>query len=116
MRYHFIHEYQGQFHNSVMFRMRGVSSSAFHRWKTYPVSPRQQQKQQLASHICELFEDSDGRYGSPRIHPDLQALGIKCSPKRVARLMKEQHLVARKPRKSWSRPTPTMPCPSRRIC
>ena len=37
--------------------------------------------------------------GSPRIHRDLQALGIKCSPKRVAQLMKEQHLVARKPRK-----------------
>ena len=37
--------------------------------------------------------------GSPRIHRDLQALGIQCSQKRVARLMKEQNLVVRKPRK-----------------
>jgi transposase InsO family protein len=99
MRYNFIQEYQGRFQNSVMFRMLGVSSSAFHRWKKRPESQREQQKQQLVTHICELFEESEGRYGSPRIHRDLKAVGIKCSPKRVAQLMKEQRLVARKPRK-----------------
>lgn len=41
----------------------------------------------------------DGRYGSPRIHRDLQGLGIRCSQKRVAQLMKEHRLVAYKPRK-----------------
>ena len=51
------------------------------------------------THINELFRDSDGRYGSPRIHRDLQALGIKCSPKRVAQIMREQRLIAHKPRK-----------------
>lgn len=50
-------------------------------------------------HICELFEQSKGRYGSPRIHRDLQALGIRCSQKRVARLMKEHNLVVRKTRR-----------------
>ncbi len=53
----------------------------------------------MITQISELFEESQGRYGSPRIHQDLQALGIRCSPKRVARLMKEQNLVARKPRR-----------------
>jgi putative transposase len=76
-----------------------VSSRAYHRWKTHPVSPRQQQTETLVAHICELFEESDGRYGSPRIHRDLKAAGIKCSSKRVARLMKEQHLKAQKPRR-----------------
>ena len=100
MRYHFIQEHQGPFQKSAMFRVLGVSSSAYHRWKTRPVSQRQQQNQQLAAHICELFEECDGRYGSPRIHRDLQALGsIRCSPKRVAQIMREQHLVAHKPRK-----------------
>jgi len=63
-------------------------------------------KQLLVAQICELFEQSKGRYGSPRIYRDLQALGIRCSQmgircsqKRVARLMKEQNLVMRKPRK-----------------
>ena len=99
MRYHFIQKHNGQFRNSVMFRVLGVCASAFYRWKTRPVSQRQQQKETLVAHINELFHDSDGRYGSPRIHRDLQALSIKCSEKRVARLMKEQRLVARKLRK-----------------
>lgn len=63
------------------------------------MSQRARQKADLVAHIIELFEESDGRYGSPRIHRDLKAVGIKCSKNHVARLMKEQRLVARKPRK-----------------
>jgi putative transposase len=99
MRYQFIHQHQGQFLMSVLLRMMGVCASAFYQWQKRPVSQRAQQKQLLAAHICELFEQSKGRYGSPRIYRDLQALGIKCSQKRVARLMREQNLVVRKPRK-----------------
>ncbi len=51
-----------------MFWVLDVSSSAFHRWKKRPGSQHAQQKQQLAAHICELFEETDGRYGNPRIH------------------------------------------------
>ncbi|MBW3636041.1 MAG: IS3 family transposase, partial [Armatimonadetes bacterium] len=88
-----------RYHLQLLPRLRvftlGISSSAYHRWRKRPVGQREQQ---LAAHICELFQESDGRYGSPRIHQDLHALGVKCSPKHVARRMKEQHLVARKPR------------------
>ena len=106
MRYHFIQEHQDQFQNSVMFRVLGVRASAFYTWKKRPVGQRQQQRETLATHIKELFQDSEGRYGSasrlsgsPRIHRDLQALGIKCSPKRVAQIMNAQRFVAHKPRK-----------------
>ena len=68
-------------------------------WTSPVVSQRARHKQLLVAQICELFEQSKGRYGSPRIYRDLQALGIRCSQKRVARLMKEQNLVMRKPRK-----------------
>ena len=99
MRYHFIQEHNGQFPKRVMFRVLRISSSAYHRWKTRPVSQRHQKKETLVSHIRELFEASDRRYGSPRIHRDLKAAGIKCSQKRVAQIMRESRLVARKPRK-----------------
>lgn len=99
MRYHFIQDHQGQFCRSILFRVLGVSASGFYRWKKRPVSQRARQKADLVAHIIELFEESDGRYGSPRIHRDLKAVGIKCSKNHVARLMKEQRLVARKPRK-----------------
>ena len=99
MRYQFIQEHQGQFRLTILLRLLGVSSSAFYQWQKRPVSQRAQQKQQLMAQICELFEESQGRYGSPRIYRDLQALGIQCNQNRVARLMQEQNLVVRKARK-----------------
>jgi transposase InsO family protein len=99
MRYQFIQEHRGQFRMTVLLRVLGVSASAFYQWQKRLVSQRARHKELLVAQICELFEQSKGRYGSPRIYRDLQALGIKCSQKRVARLMKEQNLVMRKPRK-----------------
>jgi len=99
MRYQFIQEHRGQFRMTVLLRVLGVSASAFYQWQKRPVSQRARHKQLLVAQICELFEQSKGRYGSPRIYRDLQALGIRCSQKRVARLMKEQNLVMRKPRR-----------------
>ena len=99
MRYQFIQEHQGQFRRSILFRMLGVSASAFYQWQKRPISQRAQQKQKLAAQVYELFRASKERYGSPRIHRDLQALEIRCSQKRVARLMKEQQLAVRRVRK-----------------
>jgi transposase InsO family protein len=99
MRYQFIQQHQGQFRMSILLRMMGVCASAFYGWQKRPVSQRHQQKELLVARIRELFHQSKGRYGSPRIHRDLQALGIRCSQKRVARLMREQNLVVRKSRK-----------------
>ncbi len=99
MRYQFIREHQGQFRLTILLRILGVCASAFYGWQKRPVSQRAQQKELLVARIRELFEQSKGRYGSPRIHRDLQDLGMKCSQKRVARLMREQNLVVRKARK-----------------
>lgn len=99
MRYQFVQEHQGQFRKTILLRMLGVCASAFYAWQKRPVSQRARQKELLAGQVCQLFAENKGRYGSPRIHRDLQALGIKCSQKRVARLMREQNLVVRPSRK-----------------
>jgi len=99
MRYQFIQEHQGQFRTTILLRMLDVSASAFYGWQKRPVSQRARQKERLVAQISELFHASKARYGSPRIHRDLQAAGIRCGQKRVARLMKEQNLVVRKPRR-----------------
>jgi transposase InsO family protein len=99
MRYQFIQEHHGQFQMTVLLRVLGISASAFYQWQKRPVSQRARQKELLVGQISQLFAQNKERYGSPRIHRDLQALGIKCSQKRVARLMKEQKLVTRKLRR-----------------
>jgi transposase InsO family protein len=60
---------------------------------------------QLAAEIARLFAKHRGRYGSPRITADLQEAGWRVSENTVAKLMREQQLIARgkKRRKSTTR-------------
>lgn len=45
--------------------------------------------------IMRIHRESRGTYGSPRIHEQLKREGVRCSNKRVARLMRELGLRAR---------------------
>ena len=99
MKYAFIHEHRPQFSLSVLCRMLQVTCSGYYAWQQRPRSKRRQQDEQVLVHIRKIYEQSQGRYGSPRVHQELQAQGVRCSEKRVARLMQEQHLVAVPPRK-----------------
>jgi putative transposase len=49
----------------------------------------------LAVHVRAVFERSRGRYGSPRITRALRNRGMCVSRKRIARLMRQNGLVAR---------------------
>ena len=62
-----------------------------------------------AAKIAEIQTEVDGRYGSPRVHQELRALGYPCGRHRAARLQREAGLAARpKPRFV---PTTTQPAP-----
>lgn len=52
-----------------------------------PKSARTLADESLLTDIRKSFEDSQGIYGSPRVHFDLREAGIACGEKRVARLM-----------------------------
>lgn len=77
-----------------------VSRSGFYAWRKRPESNHSCEDRRLRVQVRAAFEESKGRYGSPRIHRDLVELGIHISPKRVARLMQEEGLEAR-PRKRF---------------
>jgi putative transposase len=62
------------------------------------MSQHQREDGQLAEHIQAAYHANRGVYGSPRVHAELQAQGIRCARKRVARLMRELGLAARRPR------------------
>jgi putative transposase len=78
--------------------MCGVSRSGYYAWKDRPVSQRARANERLKEMIEQIFCDSHGTYGSPRVHAELQAQGVRCGRRRVARLMREQGLVARSKR------------------
>lgn len=46
-------------------------------------------------HIKSIFIEFKRRYGAPRIHSELKDRGLSCGVKRVARIMRENNLVAK---------------------
>ncbi len=72
-----------------------VSRSGFYQWRQRPESEHSKEDRRLATMIQATHEKSRKTYGCPRVHADLAAHGVRVSRKRVARIMKENLLVAR---------------------
>jgi len=70
----------------------GVSRSGYHAWRVRPESRGARRNRQLLRIIRTLHAESDGVYGSPKIHRELLALGECCGENTVARLMREAGL------------------------
>ncbi len=80
-------------HLATLCRVLGVSPSGYYAWCDRPVSTRAQTDQILLAQIRAIHEQSRGIYGAPRIHAELQAQGVRCGRKRVARLMRDADLA-----------------------
>lgn len=87
-------------------RALGVSESWFYKWKDRSPTPRQERRRRLDEAVKKSFCDSNGTYGSPRVHTDLIEEGWEVSQKTVAGSMAAQGLVARpkRRRRSLTRP------------
>ena len=75
-----------------------VSVSGYSAWGNRPPSRHSREDAQLAEQVKKVFQANRRVYGSRRVHAELQAQGIKCARKRVARLMREYGLFAQCPR------------------
>ena len=95
MRFAFIEAEKANYSIDVLCRVMHVSRSGFYAWCHRESSQRQIADQALLVEIWALFRLHRGRYGSPRIWRDLLELGWRVSRKRVARLMRENGIIAR---------------------
>ena len=98
MRYQFIEHHKHEFPIIVMCQVLDVSESGFYAWRKRPTCQRQREDAQIMQEIQQVFSDHQGRYGSPRIHRELYDQGRSVSRKRIARLMQEAELSARRKR------------------
>lgn len=80
---------------AFLCRRYKVSRSGFYAWTRRAGSKRRRNDEELGAQIERIHRDSSARYGSPRVHQVLKREGIRCSNKRVARLMRELGLRAR---------------------
>ena len=75
-----------------------VSTSGFYHWLSRPQSATGARRDALAVRIQHFFTASDGTYGYRRIHADLAAENIECSPELVRQIMRAESFVACQPR------------------
>lgn len=82
-----------------------VTRSGYHTWTKAEPSPRAQTDAQLRERIATIHEKHRGRYGAPRIHQALRNEGACHGRKRIARLMREEQLQGRCPKRFVPRTT-----------
>ena len=99
MKYAVIEAHREDFPVSLMCRVLGVSRSGFYEAQKREARQRERADQRLLLEIRSIHRSSKRRYGSPRVHAELKAQGIRCGRKRVERLMREDGLRAKKRRR-----------------
>lgn len=98
-KYAVIAAHRDQYPLALMCTALGVSPSGFYAAQRRPPSARAQADERLRVEVRAAHTKSRRRYGAPRVHRELQAQGTPVGKKRVARLMREDGLVARRPRR-----------------
>ncbi|WP_367881157.1 IS3 family transposase [Latilactobacillus curvatus] len=76
-----------------MCRILGVSRAQYYRYRSPKPSKRRAEDAGLKQRILRIFAEFKQRYGVMKIHHELnlelQPLQLRCSPRRISRLMKE---------------------------
>jgi transposase InsO family protein len=101
-KYAAIEAHRRRFPVRLMCQALGVSASGFYEAQARPSAPPSAHAvadERLRVHVRAAHRKSQGRYGAPRVHQELKATGLAVAQKRVARLMREDGLVARRCRK-----------------
>ena len=91
----------------TLCRIAGASVSGFYAWlRAIPAVQNQVEAEAaLRGHIGRIFAARHRVYGAPRVHAELRREGRRHSRRRVARLMREMGLAARRGRRPRPRTT-----------
>lgn len=92
MIFRFMDAQKAEFPIRFMAKRLGVSTSGFYEWRYRQTHPcrRQIEDAALSETIIEVWRQSRGTYGSPRVWAELRlGLGIEVGRKRVERLMRQ---------------------------
>ena len=70
-----------------MCKVLNVSRSGYYKYISNLNCSRKIQANELLGKIADIYNESKGRYGSPRIHQQLKREGVSCNHKTVEKLM-----------------------------
>lgn len=72
-----------------------VSKSGFYYWMKRQRKPVASRERYLYFRILEAYDQSKGRYGSPRIYKTLRSWGVMCYENQIANIMRKNGLKAK---------------------
>ena len=99
MKYRFIDNHHLSLRVVKVCQALKVSTSGYYDWRNRSESDRSWKNRILLSHIRIAHKKSRRTYGSPRVTEELNDSGIHCNEKRVAKLMRENGIRAKRSRK-----------------
>ncbi len=94
MRFRFIEDRRADYPVRIMCGALGVSPAGYYAWRSRPESRRSAANRELVDDIRLVHRNNHGRYGSPRIHIELQVQGRGVSRGRIERLMRHHGIRA----------------------
>jgi len=83
----------------LLCRVLCVARSGYYAWRRRPESRRAQEDRALLAKLQVSFRLNREVYGSPRLHHEIKDQGFKVGRNRIARLMRENGLVATRPKR-----------------
>lgn len=98
-KYAVIDAHRSSYSVQLMCDALDVAPSGYYAAQQRPPSAHAVADDALRLEVRAQFRASRATYGAPRVHADLKARGHRVAKKRVARLMQEDGLVARAPRR-----------------
>jgi putative transposase len=99
VKFRFIEGQRVAFPVTRLCGLLSVSPAGFYAWRHRPPSARATDDAQLVAEIKRVHEQSGRRYGSPRVHKELRAQGSNVGRRRVARLMRDNGIFAKRRRR-----------------
>jgi putative transposase len=103
VKFGFVAKHRGTWPVDRLCEALGVSRSGFYAWRQRPTSERARTDALILVTVRSSFALSDRTYGARRVLGDVQDAGHVCGRQRVARLMRQEALLARPKRRA--RPT-----------
>lgn len=99
MTFRFIEENRDLWPVRLLCETLEVSPAGYYAWRQRPPSAQEQRRDTLVVEIRAIHAEVKARYGSPRIHKELEARGHDCCVNTVAKVMRDNDIAAKTARK-----------------
>jgi putative transposase len=99
MTFRFIEDHRQHWPVCLLCETLEVSTAGYYTWRQRSTSPQEQRRDALVVEIRAIHAQAKARYGSPRIHAELKARGQTCCVNTVAKLMRDNGIVAKTAKK-----------------